>query len=53
MSMASTYNLKMRPPEYWVWIFLSSFANVVRQASLVQESGFERKKNKTHFDNHQ
>jgi len=19
MSMASTYNLKMRPPEYWVW----------------------------------
>jgi hypothetical protein len=46
MSMASTYNLKMRPPEYWVWIFLSSFANVFRQASLVQESGSERKKTK-------
>lgn len=23
MSMASTYNLKMRPPEYWVWILIS------------------------------
>jgi hypothetical protein len=32
MSMASTYNLKMRPPEYWV---CTSF-------SIVRESGFER-----------
>jgi diaminopimelate decarboxylase len=25
MSMASTYNLKMRPPEYWVWNNFGSY----------------------------
>ncbi|KAK7285053.1 hypothetical protein RJT34_19811 [Clitoria ternatea] len=35
MSMASTYNLKMGPPEYWVWNFPFPLSVLFGQASLL------------------
>lgn len=34
MSMASTYNLKMRPPEYWVWNNFRSFIHFYNTSLL-------------------
>ena len=40
MSMASTYNLKMRPPEYWVTIL---FLIIVFCGNLAEGQDPERK----------
>jgi hypothetical protein len=35
MSMASTYNLKMRPPEYWVWNYHFTLSVFSTPASMI------------------